>query len=652
MEPINNQLKGSEIPKEVKQLVSSKMGKQGSKILDKILAKEKSELIKLINGQGVDPLNIFKGLLLAGVSLVPYVGGILSTLIDVIWSAAESKDDSAGEKMSKKFTDAMTKLIKQGIEKYDKDTLHAFFFGLTAVSEEYQRVFQLWQKNPTNNSTIQSVRTAHEDAHISFIQTIPHAQKPGYEVSELVFFALMATNHLSIMADRLMYGRAWQLTDEEIESFEKVYSDAVTKYTKYCLDAYNIGLKAVQESSEDVPKEMYKDVYQWNRVNQYKSDMIINVFDLVNFWWQYDPRVCPKGAVYDTVRYIYSPICGVVNTTYAKNGYFSWEAYYHPTQQEIQDHFKDMYRYKGEFVGCGVRCFKRIDAILPRVLNPSTGQVTEYYYGGKGGVLKNTNNFDAANPCLGVNVGHEVVPWNLSIGGQYFGGSDNRVINKDLKVDDHKIGFLFGCGISVTPGFNDQINAICAAFVPEALTFNGVSTITDGPASVIDFQCCKVDDGYSTVPDTPFPGQMDTVIPVGKSAHFTVSYSGNGSPTSIFVIKLKASSTKGDATVTVSADGNPSVLATFKISDHFDIYSDTFAPNSPVRFNVGQKTTFHVKVDSSASGAVHFNSIALFSQQLQHSMLPASTTDPMDYNLNWDGIKNTDKSKFIPLINH
>ncbi|EGG17709.1 hypothetical protein DFA_08705 [Cavenderia fasciculata] len=624
-----------EVPKDVIDNVASKM-KNGADIIDKLLSGNKDELVKLLNGDGVDPIAILKNCILAGISFIPYVGGILSSLVDIIWTAASGS--SAAEKMSKAFTDFIMAAIKEELQKYDDETLRQFFIGLSNVSSKYQDNFQLWMDNP-NPSTIQTIRTSWEILDSQYLTLISQAQKKGYEITELVFFALMANGHIALLGDFLTYAKAWEYTDEQIKSIEKRFDDTVTKYTKYCIDTYNMGLKKVTDAPVG-GSETYKEVNKYNAISSYRNNMIINVFDFVNYWWTMDPRNLPKGGSFDKVRYLVGRICGVVTTPNAKSGWSGWEAYYHPTQEEIEARIGNngLYRYQGALKNLSIRCWSRIDAIIPRVVDPITGNVSEVHFGGSGGAAKGTKEFSKANPLLKVNIGSELVPWNLNIGGDYFGGGDPRVSNYDLSFDDHKIEYLMGFGTSPTPGFSGQVNAIAPLFQPYGVGFSGQVPITDGPASVIDLQYATFPSGASTLRDSPYPGLIATQIPEGKSATLPVQYVGKETPQ--FALKLKAG---GKGTVEVTLDGTKAVFTVN--TDGYSIIPDT---NKSI-FRIPDKANLTITV---TQGTVRFHCLALIPQSVNaRLMLRTTTQNPNDYHLLWDGSKPTHQYKTQLITN-
>ncbi|EGG17726.1 hypothetical protein DFA_08724 [Cavenderia fasciculata] len=624
----------SQVPKEVIDNVASKM-QNGAKIVDKLLSGNKKELIKLLNGDDADPIAILKNCILVGVSFIPYVGGIVSSLVDIIWTAASGS--SAAEKMSKAFTNFIMATIKEELQKYDDETLRQFFIGLSNVSSKYQDNFQLWMDNPINQSTIQTIRTSWEILDSQYLTLIPQAQKKGYEITELVFFLLMANGHITLLGDFLIYAKAWGYTDEQIKSIEERLDDTVTKYTQHCVDTYNIGLQKVTDAPVgDITINDFIEVNKYNAISSYRNNMIINVFDFVNYWWTMNTRNLPKGGSFDRVRYLVGRICGVVTTPNAKSGWSGWEAYYHPTQEEIEARIskQGLYRYQGALKNLSIRCWSRIDAIIPRVVDPITGNVSEVHFGGSGGAVKNTKDFSKSDPLLKVNIGSSSAPWNIKLGGDFFGDVDFKVRylrNYDLSFDDHKIEYLMGFGIIKTSGFSDQVNAIAPLFQPYGVGFSGQVPITDGPASVIDLQYATFPDGASTLRDSPYPGLIATQIPEGKSATLPVQYVGK--ETGRFMIKLKAG---GTGTVQVTLDGTKAV---FNVTDDYSIISDS---NKSI-FSIPDKANLTITV---TQGTVRFHCLALIPQSAR-----VSTKNPNDYHLFWDGSKPTHQYKTQLITN-
>ncbi|EFA84935.1 hypothetical protein PPL_01928 [Heterostelium album PN500] len=454
---------------------------KGTKILDSLLKGSKQEIINLINGDGVNAINMIKSVVLTGVSCIPYIGGLLSSLMDIIWSAFSSSKVDIAEQF-KKFIDQE---VRQKIEEYDLDSLKSRYQGICNVMSLHNQNVQSWLQAHGDKSTTETLRSSFESIDENFSVYIEEASKDGHEISEMVYYVLIATSHIALVSQIISYHHQLGYDSSQCNIHKKRLTDLTETYTKHCVKFYQEGYDQIKNKMEGDNLKMLYETNNYNRLLKYESFMKNNVFDFVNMWWSMDVHV----------RYLYSRICGDVNSLKPKyDKYPPGEEFLHASIDEIHGHLYDKHYYRGEFAGMNGWCGARVTSIQSsarRTLKAGDKEMDLEFgnrVGNQSGFLVKTKDYNADKPLESLWVGSEIVPFNMNIDGVTFGNHDGRATQYKLELAGHKVGYVFGFGNCMTNGFDNQLDAMLVAFIPKSLKWRGFTEITDEAAVPIDAQ--------------------------------------------------------------------------------------------------------------------------------------------------------------------
>lgn len=194
--------------------------------------------------------NMVRGLLLAGLGKIPEVGGAIAGLLGLIWS--EKKQDLIAES-----EDRMRHWVQGRILDVDRRTLRDTLAGLRSNLEEYHHAKGRKERARWFDISLAACESA-----------MPHFTKAEYTPGSIALATSLATLHLTLLRERVVFGREI-LEDEDIN--ESFFRETLTK----TIQEYQAFIK------EAIPKEIAWRKQQFENDQQIHSDSSLILRDKV-----------------------------------------------------------------------------------------------------------------------------------------------------------------------------------------------------------------------------------------------------------------------------------------------------------------------------------------------------------------------------------
>lgn len=242
---------------------------------------------------GDDALTVLRESLLAGLNLVPVVGGVLSYLGALfIPAVGNSAEQLWREIVDARISEALLQLVK------------ADLFGLTGVVQLYA--------DAVRSGDLVAISTQSIAANTQFVGAVPRFAQVGQEVSLLPLYVIAASLHLALLRDMALKAVDLGYTPAYRSTLEAQAKDCIARYTAH-VDRYVAA--AIQAARVNNPYDWRKgDYYESNKpltqMLQVKAALQIAVIDMRDTWYAFDPVRFPAPVAVRLNREVLSPIIG------------------------------------------------------------------------------------------------------------------------------------------------------------------------------------------------------------------------------------------------------------------------------------------------------------------------------------------------------
>lgn len=159
-----------------------------------------------------------------GIGLIPVVGsslGALGNLLGAVIFAPNSKDH-IWDALHKRIEE----LIDSKIEEYHLKVLSQKILGFKDNMTTYTQYLKDFESAKTDDEKKDAASTL-KATHISFLSVvvagITEFQVDSYAVATLPLFSLVATMHLTLLADGIQRGKGWGYTNKNIQSMKDFF---------------------------------------------------------------------------------------------------------------------------------------------------------------------------------------------------------------------------------------------------------------------------------------------------------------------------------------------------------------------------------------------------------------------------------------------
>lgn len=240
-----------------------------------------------------DALKVLRESLLAGLNLVPVVGGFLSYLGALfIPGVGKSAEQLWREIVDARISEALFQLVK------------ADMIGLTGVVRLYA--------NAVRSGDLVAISTQSIAANTQFVAAVPRFAQVGQEVSLLPLYVIAASLHLALLRDMALKAVELGYTPAYRSTLEAQAKDCIARYTAH-VDQYVAA--AIRTARVNNPYDWRKeDYYEINKpltqMLRVKAALQIAVIDMRDTWYAFDPVRFPAPVAVRLNREVFSPIIG------------------------------------------------------------------------------------------------------------------------------------------------------------------------------------------------------------------------------------------------------------------------------------------------------------------------------------------------------
>ncbi len=232
-----------------------------------------------------------KTFVVAGLSMIPEVGGILSGLLSIFWPGTDvwsQVRDRVESLIDQKLSDQVNLQVNDDLE------------GL-------QSSLNLYLLELKNGNSV-SILTQWIATRNSFAEALPHFQSEGYETVLLGLFAQFANMYLSLLRDAVINGKSWGRSvgdqQQDIKDLQTSISDFSTYTQTTCTDYLN-----------SLPSKGPNEPFASR--NHFTREITLAALDYMNTWVFYDITKYPKGAPKILFpRELYSDPQGTINSDF------------------------------------------------------------------------------------------------------------------------------------------------------------------------------------------------------------------------------------------------------------------------------------------------------------------------------------------------
>eukprot|EP01133_Synstelium_polycarpum_P018228 gene18228-21808_t len=260
--------------------------------------------------QETDFNELIKAIVVGATASIPIIGGGISTIIDAIWSHVLANQTSQQNELTKMYMKMVKEVVDQSISLYDNTDLVAEYAGISSYIKTFRTKLANSTAKPANASLKDEMRDAYTAAEQKMrAALVPKGvfRKVGYEVSELMMFAVAATTHLLFLRQVIANGKKWGFPDVTVSDYKTAFKGFIVEYTTHCKTTYTTGWYKINSKVSD-PTLCGLDIF--NLIIKYRNGMITSVFDYASMWYTFDQDNFPNGATSERVRYLWTDIQG------------------------------------------------------------------------------------------------------------------------------------------------------------------------------------------------------------------------------------------------------------------------------------------------------------------------------------------------------
>jgi len=244
----------------------------------------------------VDYNEMAKKIIGAGLGKVPYVGFILSSLVQVLWP---SREEDVWAKIEAKVEALVNRKISEQVWRQVSDALS----GLRLVLDDYVYFATHFPDDPKVISEKWNVAQGH------FLHDLPAFQSKDYQLLLLPLFAQFGNLHLSLLRDGALFGGSWGWSPAVVDRVKAQLKDAIDQYGRYANATYEAGLAEVRRTAPSNKKH----TEPYNTVNRFQREMTLTVGDFTLTWPYFDVAKYPQPVQIPVTREIYSQLCGTAD---------------------------------------------------------------------------------------------------------------------------------------------------------------------------------------------------------------------------------------------------------------------------------------------------------------------------------------------------
>ncbi|MEZ5412153.1 MAG: insecticidal delta-endotoxin Cry8Ea1 family protein [Acidimicrobiales bacterium] len=212
----------------------------------------------------------------AAIGLIPYVGGPLAFVLNLVWPIDE--DPVADPWLRVK--DRVEAAIDAKFDERDLEDIKAALDGLRMVSGRYAADFA------NNDSGVSATFVAAELDYASRYADFMPETNPRKAQLLLPWMAQFATLHLTLLREAVHYGKSWGKEDKWVSTRHDHLKEGIDRYCKW-----------IDRHLPRFDREKPTDLDAWEQTNTKINFFTLNVADLRFAWPYMDPDRHPYGPI-------------------------------------------------------------------------------------------------------------------------------------------------------------------------------------------------------------------------------------------------------------------------------------------------------------------------------------------------------------------
>ena len=237
---------------------------------------------------------------------IPYVGALLSALVDIFWNTNTDPWDEIKDRVDQVVTQKLSDFVYQQVKDQLGSLSDAVPGGMVGAMTLYLNEVKAYVETP--NADPSSVREQWVATRTVFVTTLPFFQSKGYEVPLLGLFTQFANMHLALLRDGVISGKAWGRSEADQQQDILDLQKAITAYASYTYDTLKFGYdNAIAYAKDHDGADPCNAEAAGVR---YASTMTLLAQDYAATWPYFDVTLYPNGPRIPLTREIYSGLQG------------------------------------------------------------------------------------------------------------------------------------------------------------------------------------------------------------------------------------------------------------------------------------------------------------------------------------------------------
>lgn len=264
-------------------------------------------------GLGVGLVSTILGVFGGPISLT--IGSIIGVVSAILSFLPKSKDAKGQLKIWNDLIEHTKQLINDAITTDAINRAKSIVDGLNNLITDYNSKLDAWNAGPKTRDLNSDMRQKFISTNTEFLSTIPQLQQLGHQVSFLPLFAIAANYHLLLLRDVSVYGKKWGISDEFIKDYYEGPQGQLNKtreYIDYAVRVYKEGL----DKAKKIPNS---NSLNWERYNQYRTDMTLTVLDIIALFPTYDNHKYNKSTKVELSREVYTGMISYITNPFTTN---------------------------------------------------------------------------------------------------------------------------------------------------------------------------------------------------------------------------------------------------------------------------------------------------------------------------------------------
>ncbi|BDU19337.1 hypothetical protein DYGSA30_07940 [Dyella sp. GSA-30] len=239
--------------------------------------------------------SILRQVSLKAVSLIPYVGGILSTIGALVIPGPEETP----EQRWKRIIDSINSIVDTKITEAIYSLIASDLKGMTDLSADYIVL--------TERRAQEDLKTFSISCESTFTAMMPRFATKGHEKSLINMYTIAANMHLGLLRDLVTTGKMLGFEEKTIDLYRKKLSERAIIYGDHVDRTVESILTDVANKNPETKDKRNEPLAS---VLKTKAQYQLTALDIRAIWPYMDAAMYPDKVEVRLDREIFSPLCG------------------------------------------------------------------------------------------------------------------------------------------------------------------------------------------------------------------------------------------------------------------------------------------------------------------------------------------------------